>query len=88
MECPRCKSVDVRETEQIWIPEGMKAFKCGNCYSTWLVDSQGVKSIQEAIDYHVGIDYEKVRGIVREEIDRAITRLLKVAKLVAEQKKP
>ena len=31
-----------------------------------------LKKIDEAVDYHVGIDYEKIRNIVREEMQKAL----------------
>lgn len=78
MECPSCGSTEVRETQEVYVPDGAKAYKCSN-YHTWLIGSDGLEIKQYPVDFQSGIDYEKVRRIVREEIDRAIEHIFKSA---------
>lgn len=43
------------------------------------------KEKQLPIDYRIGIDYEKIRRIIREELDKAIRDWIKVIAETAEE---
>ena len=87
MECPKCGSKEVHQTQEVYAPVGQAAMKCGKCYHTWLIDVDFMKIDEQAVDFHIGIDYVKVRLIVREEIDLAIKNLFQATQAVANKPK-
>lgn len=50
MGCPECGSEKTHETQQVWTPEGVKAYRCTTCYHTWWSDYEvnliGIKGIR------------------------------------------